>query len=278
MRILVVGATSFWGRPLVDELRSRGHAVSVFSRDPRAFPDDWRLAIPCHWGALEHDHILEQALVDVDRVVASISAGTRREQADSAEVDGIRHLLKAMSRRRGTELVRLTSPAPLRDSDWWPMATRRRADLLVETSDVPHCLSEMGWAPEMLSTLLRKDTLWLPHPRSVPGRILWQSRREGVRRLADLAGGTSLPARSRIRGKDRATLLELSTRVCIRHATLNRVHLPGRFFHWMARAGSDFGFAGLRLVHAGSQDESLAPVGTEDSLADWPQFTPRNAK
>lgn len=273
MRILVVGATSFWGRPLVDELRSRGHAVSVFSRDPRAFPDDWRLAIPCHWGSLDHGHILEEALDGMDRVVASVSAGTRLEHADSAEVEGIRHLLKAMSRRRGTELVRLTSPAPLRDSDWWPMATRRRADLLVETSDVPHCLAEMGWAPEMLAQLLRKGTIWLPHPLSVPGRILWQSRREGVRKLADLAEGTSLPSRIRIRGKDCATLLELSTRACIRHTSLNRVHLPGRFFHWMARAGSDFGFAGLRLVHAGSQDECQAPAGTEDSLADWPRFT-----
>ena len=275
MRILLVGATSFWGRPLVDELRSRGHAVSVFSRDPRAFPDDWRLAIPCHWGSLDHGHILEEALDGVDRVVASVSAGSRREHADSAEVDGIRHLLRAMSRRRGTELVRLTSPAPLRDSDWWPMATRRRADLLVETSDVPHCLAEMGWAPEMLSPLLRKGTLWLPHPLSVPGRILWQSRRDGVRKLADLAGGDSLPARTRIRGKDCATLIELSTRACIRHAPLNRIHLPGRFFRWMAETGSDFGFAGLRLVHAGSQDESQAPVGTEDALADWPQLTRR---
>src|ERR1019366_8815723 len=104
---------------------------------------------------------------------------------------------------------------------------RRGADLLVETSDVPHCLAEMGWAPEMLSTLLRKHTIWLPHPLSVPGRILWQSRREGVRKLADLASETSLPSRVRIRGKDCATLLVLSTRACIRHPPLNRIHLPG---------------------------------------------------
>ncbi|HXP89879.1 MAG TPA: SDR family oxidoreductase [Fibrobacteria bacterium] len=277
MRILVVGATSFWGRPLVDELRSRGHDVSVFSRDPRAFPDDWRLAIPCHWGSLDHGHILEEALDGADRVVASVSAGRRREQADRAEVDGIRHLLRALSRRPGTDLVRLTSPAPLRDSDWWPMATRRRADLLVETSEVPHCLAEMGWAPEMLAPLLRDRKIWLPHPVSVPGRILWQSRRDGVRKLADLVSGTSLPPRARIRGRDSATLLELSTRACIRWIELERIHLPGRFFHWIARMGSGFGFAGVRLVHAGSQDETRAPGGGEDSLSEWPQFNRRNA-
>jgi hypothetical protein len=164
----------------------------------------------------------------------------------------------------------------LREADWWPMATRLRPDLLVETSDVPHCLAEMGWAPEMLSTLLRNGALWLPHPLSVPGRILWQSRREGVRKLADLAGGESIPSRTRIRGKDLASVLELSTRACIRNAALNRVHLPGRFFRWLARTGSDFGFAGLRLVHAGSQNESQMPAGSENSLTDWPQLTRRN--
>jgi uncharacterized protein YbjT (DUF2867 family) len=270
VRILVVGATSFWGRPLVDELRSRGHDLSVFSRDPRAFPDDWRLSIPCHWGELEHQHILEDALDGVDRVVASVSAGRRSDRADTAEVDGIRHLLRALSRHPGTDLVRLTSPSPLRDGDWWPMAARRRADLLVDGSDVPHCLAEMGWAPEMLTPLLRNRTLWLPHPRSAPGRIVWQSRRQGVGALADLAQTPTLPKRSRIRGRDCATLQELSTRVCVRHPDVDRVHLPGRIFRWIARTGSDFGFTGLRVMHAGCQDESRGAPGAEDSLVDWP--------
>lgn len=271
MRILVVGASSFWGHPLVDELRSRGHGVSVFSRDPREFPDDWRLAIPCFWGSLEHLHILDEALEGVDRVVASVSAGRRPDRANHAEVDGIRHLLRAMSRRPGVGLVRLTSPSPLRDRDWWPMAARRRADLLVETSDVPHCLAEMGWAPEMLSPLLRRRTLWLPHPISAPGRIVWQSRRQGVRALADLAEKPELARRSRIRGRDGATLQELSTRICVRHADVDRVHLPGRLFRWLARAGTDLGFAGLMVMYAGGQEEQRTPGDIEDSLAEWPK-------
>lgn len=270
MRILVVGATSFWGRPLVDELRSRGKLVSVYSRDPRAFPDDWRMGIPCHFGELDHEHILEEALQGVDRVVASVSAGQRKDQADRAEVDGMRHLLRALARHPGIELVRLTSPSPLRDSDWWPMVARRRADLLVETSDVPNCIVEMGWAPEMLQALFLGETLWLPHPRSVPGRIHWQPKREGIRKLADLATSTELPRRARIRGSDAATVLELSTRACIRHPRMDRIHLPGRLFRWMAQAGSEFGFAGTRLVHAGTFDEPRSRCAPEDALADWP--------
>ena len=270
MRILVVGATSFWGRPLVDELRSRGHRVSVFSRDPRAFPDDWRLAIPCHFGRLDHEHLLDEALDGVERVVASVSCGRRRDEADRAEVDGIRSLLRILSRRPEASLVRLTSPSPLRDSDWWPMSARRRADLLVETSDVPHCLAEMGWAPEMLAPLLRDEVLWLPHPRSVPGRIHWQSRAEGVARLADLASDPHPPTRVRIRGKDRATVQELSTRACVKIPTLARIHLPGRVFRWLSHTGSVFGFVGARVVHAACRDEIGSPGAFSDSLADWP--------
>jgi uncharacterized protein YbjT (DUF2867 family) len=275
VKILVVGATSFWGRPLVEELRSRGHQVSVFSRDPRAFPDDWRMGLSCHFGALDHEHILEEALEDVDRVVASVSSGRRRDQAERAEVEGIRHLLRALARRPGTGLVRLTSPAPLRESEWWPMVARRRADVLVETSDVPHCLAEMGWAPEMLDPLLLGRTLWLPHPRSVPGRLRWQSRREGVGRLAELATSADLPDRMRIRGTDHASTQELSTRACVRSPALERIHLPGRAFRLLARTGSPVGFAGSRLVHACTRDEPAPSQRMSDCLTEWPQ-TRRN--
>lgn len=270
MRILVVGAGSFWGRPLVDSLRSRAHEVSVFTRDPRSYPEDWRMSLSCYWGELHHLHILEQALRGVDRVVACIGAGRRESLADHSEVDGIRHLLEAISRFSNADLIRLTSPSPLREADWWPMASRRRADLLVESSRIPHCMVQMGWAPEMLSPLLRGNRLWLPHPRSTPGRIRWQSRAQAIDRLVTLALGTSLPEQTQIRGSDNASVEELSTRICIRHPHVERVHLPGRLFHWLARWGSDFGFAGWRLVHATTPHRSKSSVEFEDSLAHWP--------
>jgi uncharacterized protein YbjT (DUF2867 family) len=269
MKILVVGAGSFWGRPLVDALRAKAQDVSVFTRDPRSYPEDWRMSLSCHWGELHHMHILEEALRGIDRVVACIGAGRSESTADQSEVNGIRHLLEAMNRFSKADLVRLTSPSPLREADWWPMASRRRADLLVDSSRIPHCLVQMGWAPEMLAPLERRGKLWLPHPLSTPARISWHSRRSAVDRLVELTLSESLPQQTQIRGTDIASLVELSTRICIRHPAMERIHLPGRFFHWLSRWGSDFGFAGWRLVHATSPHRLRTSSEFEDSLDGW---------
>lgn len=277
MRILVVGATSFWGSPLVDELRARGQDVSVFSRDPRAFPDSWRMALRCSFGELRHEHILADALEGVDRVVASVNAGRDPDQADATEVAGMRCILAAMSVKPEIDLVRLTSPPPLRDADWWLMAARRRADLLVETSKIRHCNVQMGWAPEMLAPLLRGTRLWLPHPISAPGKIAWQSRSGGVERLADLVCASELPPHAYLRGKDIASLGELSTRICVENRKFDRIHLPGRFFRWMTTLRTDLGFAGTRLIHAGSPSGARLKAGDENCLTRWPVARPTRA-
>lgn len=269
MKILVIGATSFWGFPLVEELDRRGHKVSVFSRDPRRFPDRWRSHLRCIFGEISHAHILHEAIEGVDRVVASLSPGSNPDKAEEIEVGGIRSILETTTRIGKADLVRLTTPSPLRQADWWQMAVRRRADLIAETAGIPCCLAEMGWAPEMLEPLRKGDTLWLPHPRSAPGRMRWQSRNRGVARLADLVERDRLPKRVTLRGDDLATLAELSTRICQSYPRMERIFLPGRFFRWIEPLFPAISYAGQRLVHAARQNETSQMSGAENSLADW---------
>ena len=269
MKILVIGATSFWGFPLVEELDRRGHEVSVFSRDPRAFPERWRNFLRCSFGEIAHGHILHEAMNGVDRVVACISPGNDPDRAESVEVGGIRAVLEAATATGGIEVVKLSTPSPLRQAAWWPMAVRRRADLIAETADIPCCVAEMGWTPEMLAPLRGGRTLFLPHPRSTPGRICWQSRGRGVARLADLAPRASLPRRATLRGDDPATVAELSTRICHDFPKTERVFLPGRVFRWMAPFVPSISSIGQRLIHAARANETSKTTGAENSLADW---------
>ena len=269
MKILVIGATSFWAHPLVEELGRRGHEISVFSRDPRGFPDRWRAHLHCSFGEISHLHILEEALNGVDRVVACLSPGYDASRAEEIEVGGFRTILQATTRTGHADLVRLTTPSPLRQADWWPMAARRRADLIAETASIPCCLAEMGWAPEMLQPLRRHNILWLPNPRVAPGRLRWQSRSLGVSRLADLVGRESLPKRATLRGDDAATLVELSTRICVRHPQIQRVFVPGALFRWSAPFLQAIAYTGLRLIHAARQNETSLTHGAENSLLDW---------
>jgi len=220
-------------------------------------------------GRAQHLHILEDALRGVDRVVACIGAGRKESAADQSEVNGIRHLLDAISRFSKADLIRLTSPSPLREADWWPMASRRRADLLVESSRIPHCLVQMGWAPQMLAPLFGQGKVWLPHPRSTPSKISWQSQASALERLVDLALSSGLPEQTQIRGADVASVAELSTRMCIHHTKLKRIHLPGRVFHGLARWGNPFGFCGWRLVQATSPHRCRSSSTFVDSLQGW---------
>lgn len=269
MKILVIGATSFWAHPLVEELGRRGHEVSVFSRDPRGFPDRWRTHLRCSFGEITHTHILEEAVEGVDRVLASLSPGYDPRRAEAIEVGGFRSILEATTRTCHADLVRLTTPSPLRQAKWWPMAVRRRADLIAETASIPCCLAEMGWAPEMLSPLRQRDMLWLPHPPSAPGRLRWQSRSRGVSRLADLLGLKTLPKRITLRGDDPATLVELSTRICVQYPKTQRVFVPGAVFRWACGILPGIAHTGLRLIKAAQQNETSQTRGTENSLDDW---------
>lgn len=266
MKILVVGASSFLGAPLAEALVESGHRVSILHPDPRRAAPAWRERFECHFGSCRNGHVLHDALEGVDRVVACIAARDHDE-----ELTETRDLARAASGRSGVALVKLTTPAPLRNAPWAPMRVRRHADQILDGSEVPSCLAEVGWIGEAMRHLLFGSRLWLPHPRSCPGRIRWQSRRMAVRRLAELVQAPELPRRARIVGDDHATLAEISSRLVSRQAHLERIFVPGRLFRWMHPLAPRPAVVGLRLVHGARESEPApsAPSSREDALEDW---------
>ncbi len=265
MKILVVGASSFLGAPLAESLAGAGHRVSILHPDARRAAPAWREQFECHFGSCRNGHVLHDALDGVERVVACIASRDHEE-----ELTETRDLSRAMALHPGAALVKLTTPAPLRNAPWHPMRVRRHADQLVDGAEVPSCLAEVGWIGEAMRHLLFGTRLWLPHPRSCPGRIRWQSRRMAVQRLAALVQSPDLPRRADIVGDDYATLAEISSRLVSRQPQLERIFVPGRLFRWMHHVAPRPSVVGLRLVHGARESEAPPTLRSrEDALQDW---------
>jgi len=266
MRILVVGASTFLGAPLADRLAAAGHEVSILHPDPRRADPAWLAGFRCHFGTCRNGHVLHEALEGVDRVVACLAS-----RGNQGELEETRDLAAASLRHGVGSLVKLTTPAPLRNAAWDPMRMRRHADQLLDGSELPSCLAEMGWIGEALRHLVHRDRVWLPHPLSCPGRVRWQSRRSAVQRLTDLVQTETLPRRARLQGDDHATLAEISSRLVSAHPRLERVFLPGRAFRWLERWSARTAFVGCRLVY-GARESDAPPAWNavaENALQDW---------
>lgn len=244
MRILVVGASTFLGAPLAESLSDAGHEVSILHPDPRRADPAWLKRFRCHFGRCREGHVLHESLEGVERVIACLAS-----HDDEGELHETRELALAAGLHGVGSIVKLSTTAPLRNAPWLPMRVRRHADQLLDGLDIPSCIAEVGWIGETFRAMTVGNRLWLPHPRSCPGRMRWQSRRMAVQRLSELVQKPELPRRSQVWGDDHETLGEISARLICKHPRLERIFLPGRLFRWLEKAPFRPGFPGSRMVH-----------------------------
>jgi hypothetical protein len=265
MRLLVVGSSTFLGAPLAESLSDAGHEVSILHPDPRYADPSWRKRFHCHYGQCREGHVLHEALEGIERVIACLAS-----DRDEAELEQTRDLAAAALKHGVGSIVKLSTPAPLRNAPWHPMRVRRHADLLLDGQETTSCIAEVGWIGETLLPMTVGNRMFLPHPLSCPGRMRWQGRRKAVERLAQLVQSSKLPRRASIQGDDYATLAEISSRRVSKHAHLERIFLPGRLFRWLERLSIKPAFPGCRMVYGmGTSDPAPAPgVPPEDAIRD----------
>ena len=83
MKVLLIGATGRLGRPILRELRSRGHEVSVLARDPEPLREEFPDVVATAGDAFDRDTVASAA-AGVDAIISSVAMRDEAQRGRSA--------------------------------------------------------------------------------------------------------------------------------------------------------------------------------------------------
>jgi putative NADH-flavin reductase len=118
MNVTVFGATGSIGSQVVDELRSRGHAVTAYVRNPAKVPAAWGKDVAVVAGA--------------DAVISALGPTLSRTATGLPLVEGTRHIVAAMHRHGVHRYVGNATPSVL-DPRERPTWQTRLSTILAKT-------------------------------------------------------------------------------------------------------------------------------------------------
>ncbi len=147
MNVTVFGATGGVGAQVVDQLRSRGHQVTAYVRNPNKVPAGWGDDVIVVTGELSDAAAIDRAVAGADAVVSALGPSLDRKATGLPLVEGTRNIVTAMQRHGVRRYVGNGTPSVLdpRERPTWQtrlstfMARtflRRAYDELVGMSDI----------------------------------------------------------------------------------------------------------------------------------------------
>src|SRR3954464_7513450 len=114
MNVTVLGATGGIGSKVVEQLRSRGHHVTAYLRNPGKIPASWDDTVTVVTGALSDAGAVDQAVQGADAVVSALGPSLDRKATGLPLVEGTRNIVDAMEAARVRRYVGMATPS-LRD-------------------------------------------------------------------------------------------------------------------------------------------------------------------
>jgi nucleoside-diphosphate-sugar epimerase len=96
MNVTVFGATGGIGSLVVDALRTRGHTVTAFVRNPTKIPSSWGDDVTVTVGELSDAAAVDRAVEGADAVVSALGPSLDRKAAGLPLVEGTRNIMAAM--------------------------------------------------------------------------------------------------------------------------------------------------------------------------------------
>ena len=147
MNVTVFGATGGVGSQVVDQLRTRGHHVTAYVRNPAKVPTTWSDDVTLVVGELSDAEAVDRAVQGADAVVSALGPSLDRKATGLPLVEGTRNIITAMQRHGVRRYVGNGTPSVLdhRDRPNWQtkvstfMAStflRRAYDELVGMSEI----------------------------------------------------------------------------------------------------------------------------------------------
>jgi nucleoside-diphosphate-sugar epimerase len=112
MNVTVFGATGAIGSQVVDQLRSRGHTVTAYVRNPAKVPAGWeKVAVVV--GELTDAAAIDRAVNGADAVVSALGPSLSRAATGLQLVEGTRNIVAAMRRHGVRRYVGNATPSVL---------------------------------------------------------------------------------------------------------------------------------------------------------------------
>ena len=113
MNVTVFGATGGVGSEVVDQLRTRGHRVTAYVRNPSKAPSGWGDDVTLVVGELSDAEAVDRAVQGADAVVSALGPSLDRKATGLPLVEGTRHILDAVKRHGVTRYIGHATPAIL---------------------------------------------------------------------------------------------------------------------------------------------------------------------
>ena len=121
MNVTVFGATGGVGSQVVEQLRSRGHHVTAYVRNPSKVPSSWGDDVTVVTGELSDAPAVDRAVQGADAVVSALGPSLDRKATGLPLVGGTRHIIDAMQRHGVRRYVGNGTPSVLdpREQPTW---------------------------------------------------------------------------------------------------------------------------------------------------------------
>jgi nucleoside-diphosphate-sugar epimerase len=132
MTVTVFGATGGVGSQIVDQLRSRGHTVTAYVRNPSKVPRTRGEDVTVVVGELSDAAAIDRAVQGADAVVSALGPSLSRKVTGLPLVEGTRNIVAAMQRHGVRRYVGNGTPSVL-DPRERPTWQTRLSTLMAKT-------------------------------------------------------------------------------------------------------------------------------------------------
>src|SRR3954471_22474822 len=121
MNVTVFGASGGVGSEVVEQLRSRGHSVTAYVRNPSKVPSSWGEDVTVVPGELSDAAAVDRAVQGADAVISALGPSLDRKATGLPLVEGTRNIIEAMQRHGVRRYVGNGTPSVLdpREKPTW---------------------------------------------------------------------------------------------------------------------------------------------------------------
>ncbi|MCP4582787.1 MAG: NAD(P)H-binding protein [candidate division Zixibacteria bacterium] len=181
--ILIVGATGFLGRPVVDMLDHFGFPVRLLTRDPAKAEKIFGKHFDIVKGDIADYESLKEAAKDCFGVHINLKGGPRAKDFDRIENRGTVAIVEAAKERGVSRVTYLSGASVAEDRQWFaPTKAKYNAEQVILNSGLDYAIFRATWFMESLPFFVRDSQATVMGKQ--PNGIHWLAAEDYARIVA----------------------------------------------------------------------------------------------